>query len=89
MLPVLLPETSKSNAQSFVHPHTFIVKLWEDDSLNQWLVDYHSHDSQRHGKWKDYWININTMAYSLIVISNDANYLKDVYSATNRYVWSI
>ena len=30
--------------------------------------------------------NINTMDYPLILISNDANYLNDVYSATNRYV---
>ena len=30
--------------------------------------------------------NINTMAYPLILISNDANYIKDIYSATTRYV---
>ena len=60
MLPVLLPETSKLNTQRFrdtknrIHPRNFIVKLRQDESLNQWLVDYHSHDSQRHGKWKDY-----------------------------------
>ena len=74
------------DTKNCIRPRTFIVKLWEEDHLiNGWptVIVMIVNDM---ASGKTIGININTMAYPLIVISNDANYLSDVYSPTNRYV---